>query len=116
MVLASPRYFVLRPLFRAFATPMLTYQFVVSATPRFNKVGTYEVLDRGRGHLRLAYRSIEGGPDFGPSLRPQEFELLLFIALGSPRPLNPRAQVYHGFSNRCAAIRRRSGARACDWG
>src|SRR5438477_357309 len=32
MVLASPRYFVLRPLFRAFATPMLTYQFVVSAT------------------------------------------------------------------------------------
>jgi signal transduction histidine kinase len=57
----TPRYLgILRPLFRAFGTPMFAFTQAASAASRFNKVGSMKLLEWRRGFVRLEYRSLPG--------------------------------------------------------
>ncbi|MEM6960322.1 MAG: ATP-binding protein [Myxococcota bacterium] len=59
----SPKYFgFLRPLFRAFNSPMFTFTQVVKAGPRVNKIASMQVERTGTHALTLTYRSNPEAP------------------------------------------------------
>jgi signal transduction histidine kinase len=59
----TPRYLgILRPLFRAFGTPMFAYSQAAQSATRFNKVGWMKILERRRGFIKVEYRPLPGAP------------------------------------------------------
>jgi signal transduction histidine kinase len=59
----EPRYMgIIRPILRAFGSARFTLGQAVQSTPRFNKVGRFQILASGRGFVRLEYTSLPGAP------------------------------------------------------
>lgn len=53
---------VIRPLFRAFGSPLFAFSQVESSTGRFNNVGRYHLLDKKRSQVRIAYEPFADAP------------------------------------------------------
>ncbi|MES1204613.1 MAG: ATP-binding protein [Pseudomonadota bacterium] len=54
---------ILRPLFRAFGTPLFGFRQTTVSTGRFNKVGAMTLVEARPGLVRLDYRSLPGAPE-----------------------------------------------------